>query len=375
MRVTIVGSGPAGLYLALLLKKLDPHHEISVLERDGPHDTYGWGIVFSDQTLSYLEENDAPSHAEVLRRFETWDSVLVVHRGETIRIRGNKFSGIARVTFLEILRERCRELGVEQQFYTQVTDVGSLRACDLLVAADGANSLVRRTYSDAFGPTVAQGKNKFIWLGTEKRFDGLSLIFRSTEAGLFVAHAYSFSPKASTFIVECVGDAWRRAAFDRASDDETCARLAEIFSADLEGRPLLSNNFVRWLHFPIVKNRRWFTDNVVLLGDAAHTAHFSIGSGTKLAVEDSIALARAFAEAPAVEKALPLFEGRRKPILDAYQEAAHSSLLWFENAEEKLHLEPLPFAYELMTRSRRIDFEKLRKRDPEFAAAYERWRA
>ena len=374
MRIHIVGAGPAGLYFALLMKQQDPAHRITLIERDGPDDTYGWGIVFSGRTLSSFAEADPESHAAITAAFETWDNVDIVHRGEKISVRGNRFSGISRVGFLNILQRRCLDLGVEIRFRTTADDIAALRAADLLVGADGANSLVRRTFSDAFQPTLQAGRNKYIWLGTRRLFHGLTLTFRESEAGWFAAHSYKFSRTTSTFIVECVGDTFERGGFERLSEPETLAALERVFAADLGGEPLLSNNFVRWLQFTIVKNRRWVHDNVVLLGDALHTAHFSIGSGTKLAVEDAIALARALARGGAVREGLAAFERDRKPVVDRLQAAAQSSLSWFENARSRMHLDPIPLAHELMTRSERLDDAKLRERDPEFMRRYDAWR-
>jgi anthraniloyl-CoA monooxygenase len=375
MKITIVGGGPSGLYFAILMKKLDPAHEITIIERDGPDDTFGWGIVFSDQTFSYLKDNDEPSYAAISSNCEIWDNVDLVHRDQKITIRGNRFSGIGRLAFLNILQARCRELDVEIKFHMNVTDPADIGAFDLLVGADGANSVVRRTYNDFFQPSVEMRKNKYIWLGTKKLFHGLTLTFRENEAGLFIAHSYKFNKTTSTFIVECSEQTWASAGLDHTGDEETCEYLAEVFKKDLEGHKLLSNNFVRWLNFPLVKNRQWHHENVVLLGDALHTAHFSIGSGTKLALEDSIALAKCFEANRSVEATLEEFQRVRKPIVDAYQEAAYSSLLMFENAEEDMHLDAIPFAYKMMTRSKKIDYEKLKRRDPAFIAAYDEWRA
>jgi anthraniloyl-CoA monooxygenase len=374
MKITIVGGGPSGLYFAILMKKLDPSHEITLIERDGPNDTFGWGIVFSDQTFSYLKDNDEQSYAEISSRCEIWDNVDVVHRDHKITIRGNRFSGIGRLAFLNILQKRCRELDVEIKFHMNVTDPAELDAFDLLIGADGANSVVRRAYSDSFQPSVEMRKNKYIWLGTHKIFNGLTLTFRENEAGLFIAHSYKFNKTTSTFIVECSERTWTGAGLDGMGDEATCEYLAEVFKKDLEGHALLSNNFVRWLNFPLVKNNQWHHKNVGLLGDALHTAHFSIGSGTKLALEDSIALAKCFEANQDVEAALEEFQRVRKPIVDAYQEAAYSSLLMFEDAEEDMHLDAIPFAYKMMTRSKKIDYEKLKRRDPEFIAAYDEWR-
>jgi anthraniloyl-CoA monooxygenase len=375
MKITILGGGPSGLYFAILMKKRDPSSEVTIIERDGPDDTFGWGIVFSDQTFSYLQDNDYESYQSITRACQTWDNVDVVHKDQKVTIRGNKFSGVSRLAFLNILQKRCLDLGVEIRFHTNVADVGELDGYELLVGADGANSLVRRSYGDYFQPSVEVRKNKYIWLGTHKLFHGLTLTFRETEAGVFIAHSYKFDETTSTFIVECGEAAWRKAGLDQKSDEETCRYLAEVFKNDLGGHALLSNNFVRWLNFPLVKNKQWHHGNIVLLGDALHTAHFSIGSGTKLALEDSIALAKCFSPDKDIVAALEEFQKVRKPIIDHYQEAAYSSLLLFENAEAEMHLAPLAFAYKMMTRSKKIDYEKLKKRDPDFIAAYDNWRS
>lgn len=383
MKINVIGGGPAGLYFAILMKKLDPAHDITVVERDGPHDTFGWGIVFSEKTLAFLDEHDHETYTALSQASQSWDHVVVVHKGETLQIAGNPISGIARLTFLNILHDRCRALGVDLRFHTNVTNVADYADCDLLVGADGANSLVRRTYEGFFAPSVDIRQNKYIWLGTEQPFHGLTLIFRQSDAGLFIAHAYRFSPTLSTFIVECPPDTWVNAGFERMSGAETCATLAEVFRDDLGGQPLLSNNFVKWFNFALVKNKRWHhtcTGNpggcpaVVLLGDALHTAHFSIGSGTKLALEDAIALANAFAEQRTLAQALPTFERARRPPVERFQAAALNSLLWLENVHNYLHLDPVPFTYRLLLRSKRVSFNRIRRGDPDFAARYDAWR-
>jgi anthraniloyl-CoA monooxygenase len=374
MKIVILGGGPAGLYFAILMKRLDASNDITIVERDGPDDTFGWGIVFSDQTFSYLKASDPASYTDIIKNCQIWDNVDVIHRDSKVAVRGNKFSGIGRLRFLNILQQRCLELGIKIEFRTSVTDLCQLPGYDLLVGADGMNSLVRRTYSGVFEPSLDVRKNKYIWLGTRKLFDGLTLIFKEAGEGLFITHAYKFDPTTSTFIVECDEQTWSRAGLEGMTDDETCRYLAGVFEKDLGGEPLLSNNFVKWLNFILIKNRRWSYGNVVLIGDALHTAHFSIGSGTKLALEDAITLARCFEERQGIEAALKEFEAVRKPVIEEYQQAAFSSLLLFENAREEMTLDPVPLAFKLMTRSSRIDYEKLRKRDPQFIAAYDDWR-
>ena len=371
MKITIIGGGPAGMYFAILMKKADAAHEITIYERNGPDDTFGWGVVFSGKTLRNLREADASSHAEITRGFETWDNVDVVLRDQKLSIRGNSFSGIARLRLLKILQRRCEELGVEINFQSEIADVDSLRAeCDLLIGADGVNSLVREKFRAEFQPDLSKRPNKYIWYGTNQLFHGLTLTFRETPAGVFAAHSYKFDKATSTFIVECDPQTWASAGFAEMSDAATRAYLAEVFAPDLNGQPLLSNNS-KWINFVLVKNERWNFENVVLLGDALHTAHFSIGSGTKLAMEDAIALKQSFDETSHVQAALQKFQEARKPIIEDYQAAAYDSMVWFENAREYMRLSPLELAYVLMTRSGRVNAEELRKRDPAFVAKYE----
>ena len=381
MRITILGGGPAGLYFALLMKGRHPSHAVTVIERDGPDDTFGWGIVFSDQTFDYLRQSDAPSFEAITAACERWDNVDIVHRGERITVRGNKFSGIARIRFLRVLQDRCREVGVNLQFHHPVTSTDTLPAADLLVGADGASSLVRQTHEDVFRPTIEYGRNRYVWLGTPKLFHGLTLTFVSHHTGLYAAHSYKFDRSTSTFIVECSEETWRTADFEGMGEAETCAFLEDVFGEHLDRQPLLAKNFLKWRNFPLVRNERWFSvatgspglsavegsrPPTVLLGDALHTAHFSIGSGTKLALEDAIALATAFDTDVDPERALRLFEETRRPRVEQLQAAAMDSLRWFEEMEQYVHLDPLPFALECMTRSGRVDLEKLRQRDPEF---------
>src|SRR5918998_2081182 len=312
MKISIIGGGPAGLYFSLLMKKHEPSHEITVLERNAPDDTFGWGVVFSDKTLSYLRDTDEETYREITRSFATWDNVDVVHRDERITIRGNKFSGIARIKLLNILQERCRALGVDLRFRAEVANVDEFAGYDLIVGADGVNSTVRERFREQFEPSLSVRHNKYIWYGTRQLFHGLTLTFRERDAGVFAAHSYKFDSETSTFIVECDAETWAGAGFASMSDEETRAYLGEVFERDLGGHELLSNNS-KWINFLLVKNRRWYHENVVLLGDALHTAHFSIGSGTKLALEDAIALYRCFAAGAGVSEALAEFERARKP--------------------------------------------------------------
>lgn len=371
MKIAIIGGGPAGLYFAILMKKAAPGHRISVYERNGPDDTFGWGVVFSGKTLANLRAADEVSHTEITKRFEAWDNVDVVHRDEKISIHGNSFSGIARIDLLKILQRRAEQLGVDITFHSEINDTESVRkSCDLLVAADGVNSSVRQAYADRFGPSVDLRPNRYIWYGTNQLFHGLTLTFRETDAGVFAAHSYKFNKKTSTFIVECDPQTWSAAGFNGLNDEQTRSYLEKVFREDLNGSALLSNNS-KWIQFALVKNSIWFFENVVLLGDALHTAHFSIGSGTKLALEDAIALADCFKPTSSVKKALQDFATSRRPVIEDYQAAALESMVWFENARKYMRLGPVELAFSLMMRSGRVSLEDLARRDPTFIARYE----
>jgi 2-polyprenyl-6-methoxyphenol hydroxylase-like FAD-dependent oxidoreductase len=377
MRIVVVGGGPAGLYFGLLMKRREPAHEVTILERNPRDNTFGWGVVFSEQTLSYLERPDAATCREIDARLVRWDNVDIVHRGETVTIRGNRFSGLRRIDLLHVLQRRCLALGIDLRFEAPVERLEDLQEADLLVGADGVRSGVRERLAGDFGPEVREHENRYVWYGTPRLFDGLTLTFRENGDGLFIGHSYKFSRDLSTFIVECDPESFAAAGLGEMPEEESRRYLEGVFADDLRGQPLLSNNS-RWLRFATIRNRRWRASfrgaPAVLLGDALHTAHFSIGSGTKLALEDSIALADAFAEngTADVDAVLAAFEAARRPAIEKYQAAAARSLAWFENAKADLHLDPLAFAYKAMTRSDKVDHDNLKKRDPEFVAAYER---
>ncbi|HEV8429325.1 MAG TPA: FAD-dependent monooxygenase [Pyrinomonadaceae bacterium] len=371
MKINIIGGGPAGLYFAILMKKARASHQIKIYERNGPNDTFGWGVVFSGKTLANLRAADEVSHAEITREFEAWDNVDVVHRDAKVSIHGNSFSGIARLQLLKILQRRAEQLGVEINFYSEVHEVESLRQDgDLLLAADGVNSTVRLRYAEQFQPELDVRANRYIWYGTNQLFHGLTLTFRENDAGVFAAHSYKFDPTTSTFIVECDSQTWNNAGFEQMSPEKTLDYVGEVFAKDLDGHKLLSNNS-KWINFLLVKNRNWVFDNVMLIGDALHTAHFSIGSGTKLAMEDAIALAESFQQTAAVSEALTHFTQTRRPVIEDYQAAAFESMRWFENAASYMHLSPMDLAFELMTRSGRVTYDDLKRRAPGFIEQYE----
>ncbi|HEV8572223.1 MAG TPA: FAD-dependent monooxygenase [Actinomycetota bacterium] len=373
MRVVTVGGGPAGLYASLLLKKVEPRNEITVFERNLAGATYGWGVVFSDRTLTEFREADYATYRQITDRFVQWDAIDVLLRGDLVRSGGHVFAGIARKELLGILRRRCEELGVHIGFEQTVDDLGELPPHDVLIGADGVGSTVRRLHEKSFRPSFEEGRARYIWYGTDRALDSFTFIFRESKHGLFQVHAYPFDGTTSTWIVECSEETWRRAGLDEADEGESIAFCERLFADDLLGNPLLSNNS-RWLTFTTLRCRSWRHGSVVLLGDAAHTAHFSIGSGTKLAMEDAISLARAFEHHGAdADAALADYELERKPVVERFQEAAAESRTYFETTDRYLHLSPQQFAFHLLSRSGRIDYDVLRIRDPGYADGVDRW--
>ena len=371
-----IGGGPAGLYFALLLKKARPHTDITVLERNAAGVTFGWGVVFSDETLSYLEENDPPTHEAITKAFAHWTAIDIHYRGECVRSDGHGFSGIARKELLRILTDRCIELGVKVVFETEIDEARFeelSREADLVVACDGLRSKVRDKLAHAFKPSLDVRSARYMWLGTKKKFDAFTFYFEENEHGMFQAHAYRFDADTSTFIVECDEASFFAAGLDKATPEEGIAYAERLFAKHLKGEKLLANKST-WLQFTTVKNETWHHGNVVLLGDAAHTAHFSIGSGTKLAMEDSIALVQALVKHDGnVAQALPSYEVERRPIVERIQKAAQDSLVWFENVKRYRELDPKQFAFSLLTRSKRITYDNLKLRDPRFAKDVTEW--
>ena len=373
MRIVSIGGGPAGLYFALLMKKADPAHDIVVVERNRADDTFGFGVVFSDATLEGFAEADRETSEEIAKSFAHWDDIDIHYRGEVLTSTGHGFSGMSRQLLLDILQRRCAALGVSLRFQHEVADLDAYRDADLILAADGVNSTVRARYAEHFRPAIDWRPNKFVWLGTTYPYPAFTFIFKEGEHGLWRVHAYRYDQSMSTFILETTEATWRRAGLDQADEDQTLAFAERLFAEELRGHRLLKNRSL-WRSFPTVRNGCWHHGNVVLLGDAAHTAHFSIGSGTKLAMEDAIALARALQRHGEVPKALSAYEEERRPGVEALQRAAQVSLEWFE-ATERYHgrLGPLQFAVSLLTRSLRVTHDSLRLRDPGFVSRVDRW--
>jgi len=372
VKITVIGGGPGGLYFAILMRRADPRHEITVHERNAPDDTFGWGVVFSEATLDNLEEADAESFRSITETFAKWDAVDIHFKGEVIRSGGHGFCGIERKRLLNILQARAAELGIDLRYRSEIADPDACGDSDLIVAADGVNSLLRTRYADDFRPGIRLGEAKFVWLGTTRPFEAFTFFSRENEHGFFQVHAYQYDAERSTFIVECDEETWRKAGLDRAGERETVAYLEEVFREELQGHPLLTNKS-EWINFRTVTNEHWYRGNIVLLGDAARTAHFSIGSGTKLAMEDAICLELCLREQPGLEAALAAYEAERKWYSERLQQMAEESRRWFETVKLRRHLEPEQFAYAMMTRNKRLGHDQLRLRDEEYGARVDRW--
>ena len=379
MKIVCLGGGPAGLYFAISMKLRDPAHEITILERNKADDTFGWGVVLSDETLSNLAKNDQKSADMIHAHFAYWDDIALIHKGERLVSSGHGFCGIGRKKMLLLLQDRARELGVDLRFETEFEDVETyMRDYDLVIAADGINSRTREHFAEHFKPEIDQRACKFVWLGTHQKFDdAFTFIFEETEHGWVWAHAYQFDNDTATFIVECSESTWAKWGFGEMTQDESIAACEAIFKDHLDGHELISNaKHLRgsaWLNFNRVLCEKWYHKNVVLLGDSSATAHFSIGSGTKLAVESAIALADFLHSEDSLEKAFQRYQEDRRLDVMRLQSAARNSTEWFEDVERYLHLDPVQLNYSMLTRSQRISHENLRLRDAEWLKSAETW--
>ncbi|MGZ9929050.1 oxidoreductase [Streptomyces sp. NC-S4] len=381
MRVAVIGGGPGGLYFAALTKQLSPHWEVTVWERNAPDDTFGFGVVFSDETLDGIAGADHEIYEAMSAEFARWADIDVRHRGSTLTSGGHGFAALGRQHLLRILQQRCADLDVDVRYRTQSPPAAELAAAyDLVVACDGVRSATRAAYADTFAPDLDERSGRYMWLGTDKVFEAFTFIVDEQDFGTLQVHAYPYDATRSTFIVEMAEDAWRRAGFEEfadrdhppgTSDEDSIRRCEELLAAHLDGHRLIPNNS-KWLRFTTVRNRTWRHENVVLLGDAAHTAHFSIGSGTKLAMEDALVLAASLHEHPDVPTALAAYEQERRPVVESTQRAAQASLEWFEHIDRYTGQDPHQFAFNLLTRSRRVTYDNLRVRDEGFTTAVNR---
>jgi 2-polyprenyl-6-methoxyphenol hydroxylase-like FAD-dependent oxidoreductase len=370
VRIAVIGGGPGGLYFAYLWKRRHPEASIDLFEQNAAGATWGFGVVFSEAALEFLRTDDPDTIDAITPGMESWNNITLKLRGESVEIDGIGFSSIGRLELLKILQARASAAGVALHYDTVIRSVDQLAGYDLVVAADGLNSLVRRAFESAFGTTVSHSANKFAWYGTSKRFETLSQTFVATELGTFNAHHYRYSPLMSTFLVECDAATWQAYGFADKSSEESQAVCEKIFAATLEGHTLISNKSV-WRNFPWIWNERWWSGNIVLIGDVLHSAHFSIGSGTRLAIEDAIALARALEAEDDIPSALARYQSERKPIVQKLVKAARTSADWYEHFGEHMKLGLMDFAYSYITRSGRIDDARLRAMSPRFMARYE----
>lgn len=371
MKIAVVGGGPAGMYFSLLMKKHEPGHDITVYEQNPAGATYGWGVVFSDVALSFLKQADEAFFKKFTAGHERCDYMEVVHKGIHVQLKNNHFSRAARIDLLKVLQEECVNVGVKFVFDTRITDAGKLGDADLIVAADGGNSAIRTQFAEHFKPSFEQRRNQFAWYGTRQLFHPVSLIFRETDHGVFIAHCYQYSKDFSTFLIEVDPETWRRAGLDTMSDEESRRYCERVFEPELGGNGLLSNRSI-WFTANIVSNEHWSHGNIVLLGDALRTVHFSLGSGTRMAMQDAIALFQSFVNCgDDVPAAFSAFERARRTSSADFQAAAARSLDWYENVQTKMSLDPVSFAYDYMRRTGRVSHEDLKQRDSDFVAKYE----
>ena len=373
-KINIVGGGPAGLYFAILIHKIFPAAEINIYERNSIDDIEGWGIVINMGTIKLLQKTDPQSFNYLLTNTRQWSDIDIIRQNEKISVRGKSYLSTSRELLISALRQRCDSLGIPIHYNHKISTLDELKACDLLVGADGAYSFVRSELAEYFKPNVDTRTDKFMWLGTKKAFTTITHIFKQTSMGLFSAECYPYSDTHCTFIPICDSKTWERANFSTLSMDDSLKLLEEVFKDELDGENLLAGAFARWRNFPVVTNQNWFHSNVLLLGDALRTAHFSIGSGTRLALEDAIVAATAFETGDSIESSLSNFQHKRKPFVEKYQKVAYESMLWFEEIEQVIDLELIPFTFELMTRSDKLGIRSLKLQDPEFAEKYLQWK-
>ncbi len=368
--MAVVGGGPGGLYFAYLWKRRHPEAQVDLFEQNAANATWGFGVVFSEQALEFLRADDPETVDAIAPQMESWSNITLSLHGQTIEIDGVGFSSIGRLKLLTILQARARAAGVAMRFERQIQSLDQLQGYDLIVAADGLNSLVRRAFERDFGFSISYSSNKFAWYGTSKRFETLSQTFVKTERGAFNAHHYRYAPDMSTFLVECDPATWDAYDFASKTVEQSQAICEDVFAATLDGHRLVSNKSV-WRNFPWVWNERWWHQNVVLIGDALHTAHFSIGSGTRLAIEDAIALTRALEAETNIQAGLARYQAERQDVVKKLVKAARTSADWYEHFAVHMKLAPMDFAYSYITRSGRIDDARLRAMAPRFMAAYE----
>jgi len=378
LKINVVGGGPGGLYFSILMKLANPDHDITVYEQNSADDTFGFGVVFSDETLENFMGQDPVTYQEIRNQFAYWNEIEVRYRGERIRSGGHGFAGMARMTLLKIFQKRCAELGVKLNFETIIDDLDKVRDADLVLGADGLNSFVRETHKDHFKPNIDYRQTKFVWLGTTQKFDAFTFIFKENEHGWFYNHAYQYGQgvgkAGSTWILETHEDTWKKAGLDQADEAETIAYFEELFADELDGHPLLSNKSI-WRNFPVVTAENWSHENIVLIGDAVHTAQFSIGSGTKIAMEDAITLSDAIIKEDSIPAAIKSYEVQRKDEVARLQRTALVSLGWYEHARRYNHLTPKQYAFNFLSRNKAVTYENLGLRDPDYGADINHWYA
>ena len=380
LNINVVGGGPGGLYFSILMKLANPDHQITVYEQNKPNDTFGFGVVFSDETLENFMGQDPITYNEIKKNFAYWDQIEVRYRGERVRSGGHGFAGMARMKLLNIFQERCKQLGVEIIYGTTIKELTELQRADLVLAADGVNSFVRESLKSYLKPTIDMRKTKFVWLGTTQKFDAFTFIFKENQHGWFYNHAYQYGQgvgkASSTWILETHEDTWRKAGLDQASEEETIAYFEDLYADELDGHRILSNKSI-WRNFPVISAEKWSHENIVLIGDAIHTAQFSIGSGTKIAMEDAIALSenilKACNENTSILDALSAYELERKDLISRLQRTALVSLGWYENARRYNVLSPKQYAFNFLSRNKSVTYENLALRDPDYGADIDRW--